>query len=57
MLFEKYDPQTLEPQILEYWQQKRIVEKLRERDKKNKKFYFLNSIFWKARRILPEKFI
>ena len=41
MLFEKYDPQTLEPQILEYWQQKRIVEKLRERDKKNKKFYFL----------------
>ncbi len=41
MLFPTYNPQELEPQILEYWQKKKILEKLRAKNKKGPKFYFL----------------
>ena len=41
MKWENYDHKTLEPQILIYWQNNKIVEQLRKRDKNNQKFYFL----------------
>ncbi len=41
MRFPDYIPPELEPQILEYWKKNKVVEKLRTRNKKGKKFYFL----------------
>ena len=41
MKFLNYNPQELELEILEFWQKNKIVEKLREKHQKGKKFYFL----------------
>ena len=41
MKFPDYNPQQLEPQILEFWKKNRILDSLRKRNKKGKKFYFL----------------
>ena len=41
MLFPDYTHAELEPQVLDYWKQNKVVEKLRKRNKKGKKFYFL----------------
>ncbi len=41
MLFPKYDHLSLEPAILEYWQNHKVLDKLRKKNKKKKKFYFL----------------
>ena len=42
MQFPNYNPQQLEPQIIEFWKKNNIVETLRKRNKKGKKFYFLD---------------
>ena len=42
MQFPDYNPQQLEPQILEFWKKNNTVEMLRKRNKKGKKFYFLD---------------
>src|SRR3989338_8809499 len=39
-MFTEYNFKELEPQILKYWSEKQVVEKLRER--KGPKFYFLD---------------
>jgi len=41
MKFINYAPQEMEPKILDFWQKEKVVEKLRERNKEGKKFYFL----------------
>ncbi|MBT4538670.1 isoleucine--tRNA ligase [Candidatus Woesearchaeota archaeon] len=41
MKYPTYDHETLEPQILTYWQTNKILEQLREKNKNGKKFYFL----------------
>jgi len=41
MKFPDYNPQNLEPQILEFWKKNKIVDSVRRRNKKGKKFYFL----------------
>ncbi|MBI2102233.1 isoleucine--tRNA ligase [Candidatus Woesearchaeota archaeon] len=41
MRFEQYNPQELEKEILAFWQKNKVVEKLRKRNKKGPKFYFL----------------
>ncbi|MAG73589.1 isoleucine--tRNA ligase, partial [archaeon] len=41
MKFPSYNHAELEEQILTFWRNKKIVEKLRERDSGNQKFYFL----------------
>ncbi len=41
MKFEQYTPQQLEPEILAFWQKNKVVEKLRKRNQKGAKFYFL----------------
>jgi len=41
MKFQNYDSQKIEKEILSFWQKDKIVEKLRERNKSGKKFYFL----------------
>lgn len=41
MRFEQYNPQELEKEILLYWQKNKVVEKLRKRNQKGSKFYFL----------------
>jgi isoleucyl-tRNA synthetase len=41
MLFEKYDHKLIEPEILKFWEENQIVEKLRKRNSTGKKFYFL----------------
>jgi len=41
MKFEQYNPQQLEPEILAFWQKNKVVEKLRKRNQKGPKFYFL----------------
>ncbi|MBU1112082.1 MAG: class I tRNA ligase family protein, partial [Nanoarchaeota archaeon] len=42
MKFDKYDAQQVEEQILDFWKQKKIMDKLREKNKEGKKFYFLD---------------
>lgn len=42
MKFINYQPQELEPEIEKFWQQKKINQKTRDRNKKGKKFYFLD---------------
>ena len=41
MKFTTYNPQEIEPQILDFWQKKKIVQKLRDKNKNGKKFNFL----------------
>lgn len=41
MKYLNYNHKELEPQILQYWQDNLIVEKLRKRNQKGEKFYFL----------------
>ncbi len=41
MLYPTYNFKELEPQILEYWKKKKIVEKKRKKNQKGQKFYFL----------------
>lgn len=41
MQFPDYNPQQLEPQILEFWKKNSTVETLRKRNRRGKKFYFL----------------
>ncbi len=41
MKFPNYAPQEIEPQILDFWQKHKIVEQLRKKNQKGKKFYFL----------------
>lgn len=42
MKFPDYTAQQLELQILEFWKKNKIIESLRKRNKKGKKFYFLD---------------
>ena len=37
-----YDFKTVEKNVFEFWQKKQILDKLRKKLKKNKKFYFLD---------------
>ena len=37
-----YDFKTIENQIFDFWKNKKIIEKIRKRNKKGKKFYFLD---------------
>jgi len=37
---EKYNPLKIEPEILKFWKEKKILEKARNKNKGNKKFYF-----------------
>ncbi len=39
---EAYDPLKQEPEILEFWKEKKIYEKANEKNKGKKKFYFLD---------------
>ena len=39
---EKYDPQKTEPEILKFWEDKKILEKARKKNKGKKPFYFLD---------------
>ncbi|NQV91369.1 isoleucine--tRNA ligase, partial [Candidatus Woesearchaeota archaeon] len=41
MKYESYNHAEIEPEILKFWEEKKIVEKLRERNKHGEKFYFL----------------
>ncbi|MBI2662435.1 isoleucine--tRNA ligase [Candidatus Woesearchaeota archaeon] len=41
MKYLNYNHAEIEPQILAYWQENRIIESSRKRNKKGKKFYFL----------------
>ncbi len=41
MKFPEYQHQIIEPQILNYWQEQQIVEKLRKKNQSEEKFYFL----------------
>jgi len=41
MKFLQYDPKTLEPAILKYWKDHKIIETLRKNNQSGKKFYFL----------------
>ncbi len=41
MLFPNYNFKELEPQILDYWKSKKILEKKRKKNQKGPKFYFL----------------
>ena len=41
MKFSEYHAQQLEPQILEFWKKNKVLDSLRKRNKKGKKFYFL----------------
>ncbi len=36
-----YDPQKIEKEILEFWEKNKIYEKIKSKNKKGKKFYFL----------------
>ncbi|MBT4651198.1 isoleucine--tRNA ligase [Candidatus Woesearchaeota archaeon] len=42
MRFPLFNPQEIEPKILRYWNNEKIIEQTRERNKKGKKFYFLD---------------
>jgi len=39
---EKYDPIKIEPEILKFWEKKKILEKARKKNKGKKQFYFLD---------------
>ncbi|HLD39630.1 MAG TPA: isoleucine--tRNA ligase [Candidatus Nanoarchaeia archaeon] len=41
MQFPDYNAQQLEPQILEFWKKNKVLDTLRKRNQKGKKFYFL----------------
>src|SRR3989344_5398180 len=41
MHFDEFNPQVIEPAILNIWQQKKVTEKLRQRTQNGTKFYFL----------------
>ena len=41
MCFPDYKPQEFEPAILEFWQKHKTLEKLRKKNEKGPKFYFL----------------
>lgn len=41
MKYESYNPAEIEPEMLKFWEEHKIVEKLRERNKNGEKFYFL----------------
>jgi len=41
MRFNEFKPLEIEPQVLKYWQEAQILEKLRKRNQKGEKFYFL----------------
>ncbi len=41
MRFNEFKPLEIEPQVLKYWQDGQILEKLRKRNQKGEKFYFL----------------
>ncbi|MEW5896678.1 MAG: isoleucine--tRNA ligase [Nanoarchaeota archaeon] len=41
MNFAEYSHKEIEPQILQYWRSHKTVENLREKNRKGKKFYFL----------------
>ena len=41
MKFLQYDPKTLEPAILKYWKDHKIIGTLRKNNQSGKKFYFL----------------
>ena len=41
MKFPSYKPAQLEPEILKYWKDNKITEKLRKKNQSGKKFYFL----------------
>ena len=41
MLYPTYSFKELEPQILDYWKKKKIVEKKRKKNKNGQEFYFL----------------
>ena len=41
MKFPSYKPAQLEPEILKYWKDNQITEKLRKKNQSGKKFYFL----------------
>ncbi|MBR9683593.1 isoleucine--tRNA ligase, partial [Candidatus Woesearchaeota archaeon] len=42
MKFSNYKSQDIEPELVKFWQSKKINEKTREKNKKGKKFYFLD---------------
>ena len=39
---QKYNPLELEPEILKFWKDRKIYEKVKEKNKGKKKFYFLD---------------
>lgn len=39
---QKYDPVTIEPKILKFWQDNKVFEKARKKNQGNQKFYFLD---------------
>ncbi|MBI2112578.1 class I tRNA ligase family protein, partial [Candidatus Woesearchaeota archaeon] len=41
MLFEQYDPLKVEPEIINYLEQNKILSKLKDKNKQGKKFSFL----------------
>src|SRR3989338_10196719 len=41
MQFPDYNAQQIEPQILEFWKKNKVLDTLRKRNQKGKKFYFL----------------
>ncbi len=41
MRFEEFKPQEMEEQILQFWDKEKTLEKLRKKNKKGPKFYFL----------------
>jgi len=42
MKFDKYDAQKVEEEILDFWKNQKIMDKLRKKNKDGKKFYFLD---------------
>ncbi len=41
MKYPNYTPSEIEPQILQYWEEHKITQNLRQRNKSGQKFYFL----------------
>ncbi|MFH1642164.1 MAG: isoleucine--tRNA ligase [Nanoarchaeota archaeon] len=41
-MVDKYNPQQIEEEILKFWETNKILEKAKEKNKKGKKFYFLD---------------
>jgi len=42
MLYDTYDAQKIEPKVQEWWEEKKINEKVRKKNVKGPKFYFLD---------------